>query len=133
MKKIIFSAFALLLFTACGQELNTPLEGKWQLQKVEAGGQVTAVDTIYYNFQNTLFMYQIYSPASNSYRSEFGFNSMPDDNTIIVELTDNPTPVKNFLPYTDWSEGTHRFTVDKMSSKQLILSSDDKTYTFRKF
>lgn len=133
MKKIIFTTATLLLLTACGQELNTPLEGKWQLQQVEAGGQVTAVDTIYYNFQNTLFMYQIYKPASDSYQTEFGYNSMPDDKTIVVELTDNPTPVENFLPHTDWTEGTRRFTVDKVSSKQLILSADNKTYTFRKF
>lgn len=133
IKKILCAAGTLLLLTSCGQELNTPLEGKWQLQKVETGGQVIAVDTIYYNFQNTLFNYQIYSPATDSYQEEFGFNTMPNDHTINIQLTDTPVAVDYFLPFTDWKKDTRSFTIDKVSSKQLILSADNKTYTFRKF
>lgn len=133
MKKIALSAIALLLLSACGQELNTPLEGKWQMQQVESDGQVTTVDTIYFNFQNTLFMYQIYSPKSDSFRSEYGFNNMPDNNSIVIELTDNPVPVASFLPYTDWTEATRHYCVEKVDRKQLILKADNKKYTFRKF
>ena len=67
------------------------------MQQVESDGQVTTVDTIYFNFQNTLFMYQIYSPKSDSFRSEYGFNNMPDNNSIVIELTDNPVPVASFF------------------------------------
>ena len=36
-------------------------------------------------------------------------------------------------PYTAWNSSKQTPTIDKRDSKQLILSREGKTYTFRKF
>ena len=126
-------AACILLFASCSKDNQDKLFGKWQMQKIEANGVVEAVDTIYYNFQHGLFMYQIYSPATDKYPYIYGFNVMESEDKMELEMTSDPVPVKDFLPLTDWTSGKRTFTIDKLTVKELILSSDGKTYTFRKF
>ena len=133
MIKSYVIAACILLFASCSKDNQDKLFGKWQMQKIESDGVVQAVDTIYYNFQHGLFMYQIYSPVTDKYPYIYGFNTMEGDDKIELELTSNPLPVKDFLPLTDWTSDKRIFTIDKLTVKQLILSSEGKKYTFRKF
>ncbi|MEG1544798.1 MAG: lipocalin-like domain-containing protein [Tannerellaceae bacterium] len=132
MMKNWLIALCLLMLAACSNNWDDQLDGKWQLQTVEQGGTVLAVDTIYYNFQNTLFMYQTYSPASDKYRKSYGFNALEGDK-LLLELDNNPQPVHLFLPFTDWTSTKRTFLIEKHSGSQLIISSDGRRYTFRKF
>ena len=52
-------AAVTILMAACSNDTEHKLEGKWQLQQVEANGDVIQADTVFYNFQNILFMYQL--------------------------------------------------------------------------
>ena len=131
MKYWIIAAVAILM-AACNNDTEHKLEGKWQLQQVEANGEVIQADTVFYNFQNILFMYQIYQPDSNSVLYRYGYNTV-NENKLTLELEHNPNHLDKFLPYTDWNSKTRVFTIEKLSGKQLILDSEGKRYIFRKF
>lgn len=133
MIKNLIIAIGLLLLAACSNDVYDKLDGKWQLQQVEENGIVQDVDTIYYNFQTSLFMYQIYDPASDDIRDCYGFNTKEGDNKLLLELISNPKPVESFLKYTDWTSTTRVFIIEKADRKKLILENEGKRYTFRKF
>lgn len=119
---------AALLFAACSStEQERKLEGKWQLKEVEADGTTTPVDTVYYNFQNTLFFYQI---ANSKYFNggSYGYTTEKGNNEVLLEIND-----RSFLPHTDWSDTCRVFSVNFPSHSKLILKSDGKTYTFKRF
>ena len=118
---------------ACNDDIEHKLEGKWQLQQVEADGEVILADTVFYNFQNVLFMYQVYLPDSNMYVLQHGFNTLKDENQLTLELSNVPRQATNFIKYTDWKETVRTFTIEESNRKHLILNSEGKRYTFRKF
>lgn len=133
MKYWILAAVAVLLVASCHNDTVHKLEGKWQLQQVEANGDLIEADTVFYNFQNTLFMYQVYIPADDRYVLQQGFNTIKDEDQLILEFANDPRPANEFLQYTDWTSVTRTFTIEKVSGKQLILNSEGKRYIFRKF
>lgn len=133
MKYWILAAVAILLVASCHNDTVHKLEGKWQLQQVEANGDLIEADTVFYNFQNTLFMYQVYLPADDRYVLQQGFNTIKDEDELILEFANDPRPANEFLQYTDWTSVTRTFTIEKVSGKQLILNSEGKRYIFRKF
>ena len=132
MTKNILIVISILLFFACSKDEQSKLSGKWQIQQIEMNGNVVPVDTIYFNFESSIFQYQIYSPSSNSYKSWVGYNSVNDGNQLLLELNDQNN-IKQFLHLTDWSEGKRLYTIEKLTNKRLTLSSENRTYTFRKF
>jgi hypothetical protein len=118
--------------TSCNKDDNSRLEGKWQMQTVESNGVTEKVDTIYYNFQTSLFQYQIYNPNTDSMRHSYGFKVL-DNNILSLELTAYPNPTGVFLPHTDWESIRRDFYIERLTNSTLILKSEDKKYTFRKF
>lgn len=132
MKYWLIAAVAIIM-AACNDDIEHKLEGKWQLQQVEADGEVIQADTVYYNFQNILFMYQVFIPDSNKFVSQHGFNTLEEGNKITLELAHDPRPIANFLPFTDWNSEKRTFTIEESNRKHLILNSEGKRYTFRKF
>ena len=60
MVRNILIAFCVILFVSCSKDTESKLFGKWQLQKVEASGNVQKVDTVYCNYEHSLFMNQVY-------------------------------------------------------------------------
>ena len=126
-------ALCVILFASCSKGTESKLFGKWQLQKVETSGDVQNVDTVYFNFEHSLFMYQVYVAKTNSFRHQYGYNALEGEKTLLLELENDSGPVSKFLPYTDWNSAKQTYTIDKLNTKQLILSCEGKTYTFRKF
>ncbi len=133
IRDFVIVVCSLLLITACSKDTQSKLYGKWQLQEVEINGAIEKVDTIYFNFQQDLFMYQIYRPQTQSYSYRYGYDVMEGEHTVHLELVNDPGPLSSFLPLTDWSSAKRTYTIDKLSNKQLIMSSEGKTYTFRKY
>ena len=123
----------LLSLIACGDSLERHLEGKWQLKTVEQNGQVETVDTVWYNFQNSLFEYQVYVPAIDSVRNMYGYKTLADDQHLELELVSYFITIKDFLPLTDWSSYKRTFQIEESTGSRLILSSEGKTYTFKKY
>lgn len=128
IKKIMPFIAALLLLVACNDDIDNKLQGKWQLQEVEVNGNIQKVDTVYYNFLNGLFQYQVYQPAKDQFQSSFGYKYTEVENQLKLEIKD-----EGFLSLTDWTSQERTFIIEKSTVKQLILSSDGKRYTFRKF
>ena len=126
-------AAVVIILAACSNDTEHKLEGKWQLQQVEANGEVIQADTVFYNFQNILFMYQVYLADIDSFSNQHGYNTLKDETSLTLELANDPRPATSFLPRTDWSSKTREFTIEKLSGKQLILNSEGKRYIFRKF
>ena len=133
IKQGIGMLFIAWLCAACQHEVNDRLKGKWQLQTVETRGNITKVDTVWYNFQSeSLFMYQIYRPLSDNYFYTYGYKVQPDEHTLQLELTNYTILVKDFLPHTDWPKARRTFSVGHIDSRRLILHAGDTTYTFRR-
>ncbi|GAB6395238.1 MAG: lipocalin-like domain-containing protein [Bacteroidales bacterium] len=119
----------LLLWTACSKSTNSLLEGKWQLQQIEADGGVQQIDTVFYNFQTSLFMYQIYHRSAENYSVCYGYKTLTEEGELLLELLD-----ASFLPSTDWVKSPQTFTIEKVTGSRLVLSGEDrKRYSFRKF
>lgn len=139
MKRFLFLSLPLFLFWACSNnDFDDKLEGKWQLRTVQTPNETMVVDTVWYNFQNKLFKYQIYSPTTGGTPICHGFKTVKDDNLLFIELAASPYETKEemiqkFLPQTDWETTERTFVIEKLKGKELILKDADKTYIFRKF
>jgi hypothetical protein len=134
IQSIILFFLLLLAIFSCSSEVDDKLDGKWQLQRVEAGGTAFDVDTVYYNFQTSLFMYQIYQPASNSFKHCFGFKTVEKKDSLFLELTPYGAAVpSSFLPHTDWTSSKRKFGIEQINNNRLILKGDGKSYIFRRF
>ncbi|MDR2810170.1 MAG: lipocalin-like domain-containing protein [Tannerellaceae bacterium] len=123
----------LLCLLSCSDGINDKLEGKWQLQEVESNGRKEKVDTLYYNFQSSLFMYQIYHPSSDSFSHCYGFKVMETTNRVKLELTAYSNSLNKFLPQTDWTTPQRHFVIEQITDNRLVLNSEEKRYFFRKF
>ena len=139
IKHILAGLVLICLAASCSDE--TKLEGKWQMQWMETDGVRTAVDTVYYNFQNNLFMFQ-YRITADQVGSVYGYKELKnDDQTLVLEIDDREGPntpnsaatLERFYQISGWEEATHTFTVDKLTRSKLILSDDKHSYIFRKF
>lgn len=132
-KRMIALYGGLLSLIACGDSLERQLEGKWQLKTVEQNGQIETVDTVWYNFQNSLFEYQVYVPAIDSVRNMYGYKTLVDDQHLELELVSYFITIKDFLPITDWSAPKRTFQIEESTGSRLTLSSEGKTYIFKKY
>ena len=132
-KWIIALFGGLLSLIACGDSLERQLEGKWQLKTVEQNGQIETVDTVWYNFQNSLFEYQVYVPTIDSVRNMYGYKTLIDDQHLELELVSYFITIKDFLPITDWSAPKRTFQIEESTGSRLTLSSEGKTYIFKKY
>lgn len=137
MKRVIAAMVcSLLLMTSCSKDAEDKLLGKWQLKEViDPNGDMQKVDTVWYNFQTSVFMYQIYDPSREDYdyRKSYGYNRVEEENRLWIQLIGDPQPVEEFLKYTDWPSYQRTFIIEKLTGKELVLSSDNKQYIFRKF
>lgn len=127
--------FSILLagaffFLSCSKDDDDKLDGKWQLRQMEVDGQTIRVDTVFYNFQSSLFQYQIVLPATDNVRHCYGFKEWDGEKRLQLTLTDIPS---GFLSATEWNSAKEYFTIEKLTNSQLILIRDDKRYVFRKF
>lgn len=133
LKRMIALCGGLLSLIACGDSLERQLEGKWQLKTVEQNGQIETVDTVWYNFQNSLFEYQVYVPAIDSVRNMYGYKTLVGDQHLELELVSYFITIKDFLPLTDWSSPKRTFQIEESTGSRLTLSGEGKTYTFKKY
>ena len=130
MKKACVVLLSMVCLMSCNAFMDTDgkLAGKWQLRSVESDLVSTPVDTVYYNFQNALFMYQVRLPDGQMPLS-YGYKTVVGDDELLLELLD-----KSFVDtYTNWGDTAKVFRIKKLDSKQLVLESEKIIYNFRKF
>ncbi|MDR0750312.1 MAG: lipocalin-like domain-containing protein [Tannerellaceae bacterium] len=125
-----FLCICLAGLAACSKDMDDKLEGKWQMQQTEANGNVQKTDTVFYNFQTSLFQYQLYDARTDTYPGRYGFKTIKGDNELFLQLETGD----DFLKQTDWTSKERTFTIEKVTGRELILTGEDgKRYTFRKF
>lgn len=136
LTRIKTTLVALGLGLACGgcdNSLEQKLEGKWQLKEVkQPEGLVERVDTVWYNFQTSLFEYQLYVPALDSMRNLYGYKTLLGADSLELELISYFNTTQNFLPLTDWSAPKRLFRIVEQRGNRLVLESDGKEYHFKK-
>ena len=132
MVRVMVLLVSLFLLASCDKP-ERQLEGKWLLKEVEENGVVTPVDTVWYNFQTSLFQYQIYDRASDTYQVCYGYKVMNDEHSLDLELTFDYEGVRDFLPLTDWDSAKRHFEIESLTGKELRLSGDGKRYHLSKF
>ena len=134
--KIFFVICSVFFFGSCdkiflgveGKEAD--LQGKWQM---------TNVDTVYYNFQNNLFQYQIYL-VKDRISAVYGYYILHGDTAIDLQLlrVQSSFPLDylgwDTLYASDGNDTIHKlFEIKELTCKKLILSSDNKDISFHKF
>jgi len=137
MKKTVFFVICGLLFLISCDKMfvfisgkEADLQGKWQMDNA---------DTVYYNFQNSLFQYQIYL-QKDEISSVNGYYTLYGDTAIELRLLREYSPIP--LDHLGWDtlySSTYKdtifnkFTIEKFTNKQLVLSSNNEKMSFRKF
>ena len=137
MKKTVFFVICSLLFLISCDKLfvfvsgkEADLQGKWQMDNA---------DTVYYNFQNSLFQYQIYL-QKDIISSVFGYYVLHGDTALELKLLRENSPI--FLDHLEWDTIPYpmdkdvifkKFTIEKLTNKQLILYSNNGKISFHKF
>lgn len=133
---LFFVICSMLFFISCdkiflsisGKEAD--LQGKWQMINA---------DTVYYNFQNSLFLYQIYL-NENRIASAQGYYTLYEDTALELRLLRQYSSTS--LDHLGWDtlrseEGLDTifkvFAIKRFSNKELILSSDNQKLSFHKF
>ncbi len=139
--RIILSiiAFFLIIITSCDEifthskGLQLEFDGKWQLQSMEfADGTTSEVDTIYYNFQNYLFRYQIYLKKDEIFWVD-GHAQLIGDTSIVINLDGANYSKKFFLPHIGWKDSTRTYKIETIEKNRLILNYEHVKYNFHKF
>jgi len=109
---------------------DADLQGKWQMDNA---------DTVYYNFQNNLFQYQIYL-EKDQMSNIYGFYILHGDTAIDLQLLREN--VSFSLDYLRWDtiyalngpDTIYKsFIIKQLTSKKLVLSSDNEDISFHKF
>lgn len=132
MIKQLTAGLALLCSVVACSDDDHKLEGKWQMRQIEADGQVMPIDTIYYNFQNSLFMYQIANGVAGGY-SAYGYKTLEGDDKLVLEIDEKVADLNTFYSKSHWTENPRIFSILKLSRNEMILQYDGMKYTFRKF
>jgi hypothetical protein len=136
-KTVLFVICNVLFFISCdrifvhvsGKEI--PLQGKWQM--IDA-------DTVYFNFQNSLFQYQIYL-RKDVMAQAYGYYFIQGDTAIDLRLLREYASFS--LNHLGWdtlysASGKHdtiakTFIIEHLSRSKLILSSNNGKLSFRRF
>jgi len=137
MKKTLFFVICSLIFLISCDEMfirvsgkEADLQGKWQMDNA---------DTVYYNFQNSLFLYQIYL-KQDKMSSVQGYYILYGDTALELRLLRQYASFSlNYLGWDTLRSETGQdtifkvFTIEKFTTKKLIISSEDEKMSFHKF
>ncbi|MDR1631395.1 MAG: lipocalin-like domain-containing protein [Dysgonamonadaceae bacterium] len=134
--KLFFITCSVFFLASCDKIFldvagkDADLQGKWQMDNA---------DTVYYNFQKNLFQYQIYQ-QKDKLSAVFGYYVLQGDTSIDIQLLRKEASFSlNYLgwdtiPAPDGNDIIHKqFKIKKLTSKKLILSSDDDDISLHKF
>jgi hypothetical protein len=135
MKKSIFiTLISCLLLASCVDSDYPFADGQWQLKTITEAGIETPVDTVFYNFmlKRNVFAYIVLTDDTpNGSYAFYGYIDTLSDKEIVLTL-DEGSYTEFFFNYSDWREKQRRYEVLKLNSKEMILSFNNRTYSFKK-
>lgn len=139
MKKIllIFSIILLTLSSCDKAFVNGDLDGMWRLERVVYDGEDIVPQRIYYSFQRHIVMFgKYYEEASPFlYMANFSY----EDGVLSMDTFKEYPGIEDVCDaaalesmYIYSPEGVV-FSVEKLNESNLIMSTDDRVYYFRKW
>lgn len=147
MKKTIYHILAVcaLTFTgSCGDfDINGDLDGMWHLRTVENLTDNTSIPVkeqcVYYSIQQNLITVKRLNDNSspNQYKQHVGRFVHTGDSLIlhsfrIFQNESEKARPENLAPF--YLDGiTSRYAVKKLDADEMVLSSDKRVLTFKKF
>ena len=135
-KTLLFVTCSLLCLASCVKIFvhvsgtAADIQGKWQMENA---------DSVYYNFQNNLFQYQIYLKP-NVMSQAYGFYYVHGDTGLELRLLKELSTVS--LDHLEWDTRysatgqdtvVQTFIIEKVTRTQLVLQSDKGKMSFHKF
>ena len=137
MKRLFIILFSALMFVACDKVyINGDLDGMWQLQRVERGGEIAAPVDIYYSFQRHLTF------VSKHYDEEMPLRYLGNlhysGDTVVMsgfrkfleeEIVATVDALSGFYLYSDSTV----FVVERLDDETLVMRSSDGRYTLRRW
>ena len=135
-KTLIFVICILSLLSSCdklfvgisGKEAD--LQGKWQMD---------GADSVYFNFQNSLFLYQIYE-KKDVLSQAFGYYTLYKDSGLDLRLLREYSSIS--LDHLGWDTLVSitgqdtlykAFKIEGFTKNKIVLSSEDKKISLHKF
>ena len=134
MKNYCLILFSFLLFVACDNVTFSPIVGKWQLKTIEKNGDITPVDTVWYNFQSiSLFSIQIYVSQQDTFIQFFGVR-IEEEKELSIRMFCNTEEFIEMISLSDWTNRNRSFTIVHLNRRRLLLQSEEgHVYSFNKF
>lgn len=137
MKRLFIILFLALMFVACDKVyINGDLDGMWQLQRVEHGGEIAAPVDIYYSFQRHLTF------VSKHYDEEMPLRYLGNlhysGDTVVMsgfrkfleeEIVATADALSGFYLYSDSTV----FVVERLDDETLVMRSSYGRYTLRRW
>ncbi|GHT77642.1 hypothetical protein AGMMS50262_19200 [Bacteroidia bacterium] len=135
-KKIGWGMLFLLFLISCTDSDLPKVNGMWQLKTIEdtENHTISQVDTIFYAFQrDVLFTYTVLYEKENAPATSevlYGYVTFPSENKMLLELDER---YHSLLHLTFWTDTSVAYDVLKLDAKNMVLSADNKIYSFIKY
>ena len=133
--KIWGGMIALLFFISCNDTDIPNVNGMWQLKTIEDENHVISpIDTIFYSFQRqAIFSYTILHEKENVAATAeilFGYVNFPSDKKMLIQLDKRYHVLQS---KTFWNDSVVTYDILQLSAKKMVLSEDNKIYSFVKY
>ena len=138
---LIFPIF-ILFVAACSDDIDSKINGMWQLKTVEENGTISNVDTVFFGIQGgAVFSFTLLMPNDPLIESiqSYGYASFPSENEMMISM--DTSKFENgyfinisgdFLKYSGWDKYCMTFDVKQIDSKYLVISERNRTYSFNR-
>ena len=137
MKRLFIILFLALMFVACDKVyINGDLDGMWQLQRVERGGEIAVPVDIYYSFQRHLTFVSKHYDEEMPLRYLGNLHYLGD--TVVMsgfrkfleeEVVATADALSGFYLYSDSTV----FVVERLDDETLVMRSSYGRYTLRRW
>ncbi len=142
MKKfllLIVSVMFIISLYSCSDDNEHLLNGQWQLNTISDhnNDNIQYVDTVYYSFQRAaVFSFTVVNRYDHHNKDgkgvSYGYVDFPAENKVHI-LIDRAFANENFLHLSGWDSCDKIFNIDSADKFYLVLSDDEKIYTFKRF
>ena len=134
-KHVFLSIFLLFSLVSCIDSNLPDVDGMWQLKTIEdKTGYTQTVDTIYYSFQKQrLFSFTQLNEGPMLFEPIFimyGYVDFPAKDRMVIQMD----PAHGlFFPLLPWGSEYITYSIQRLTSKEMVLENDGDIYRFIKF
>jgi|GEM_PF-954044 len=128
----LFIVLTGLIMTGCNAEYDRQLRGKWQLRTLTTTTGQKSIDTVFYNFDNQVFVMQCLVKDGYSETVWGEFKQTGDSIHLNFPDTVYASPGKLKL-FFGWETKSRIYYISELSSGRLCLKDGTQTMEFRRY